>query len=216
MFEDVLQLPVQGVIRFVIQPAFAARQFYTFLYTPAAVLAAIVIKGVGLWEVVPLEPGRTADAELVQRLYPSLSRGIPNFQRLALSRSEPTGCCPESISNWPRLRAWAVEAGECVAPVLDGVCYWHSLNDREGAVSALWCNPSVEDGSPVQAGLVAAYNRLLATAQLTPRSVQLAFGIDDQLERLAAEPEEPADAEDDRPRDRPSKKRVKPWQRRRR
>jgi hypothetical protein len=215
MFEDVLQLPVQGVIRFVIEPAFAARQFYTFLYTPDVVLAALVIRGVGLWAVMPLEAGCTDQPELVERLYPSVSRGVPNFCRLARSRYEVAGCCPESINNWPGLRAWTVEAVECVAPVLDGEGYWHALYDREGMVSALWCNPSAEDGFPVQAGLVAAYARLSATAQLTPRSVQVAFGIEDQPEPLALEPEEPAEAEDDGPRDRPSKKRVKPWQRRR-
>jgi hypothetical protein len=218
MFEDVLELvpSVQGVIRFVIEPAFAARQFHTFLYTSDAVLAALVINGVGLWQVVPLEPGRTADSVLVERLYSSLSRGIPNFQRLAPSRYEPTGRCPESINSWPRLRAWAVEAVECVAPVCDGECYWHMLHDRQGVVSALWCNPSEQYGFPIQAGLVSAYARLLATAQLTPRSVELAFGIDDEQEGPAPDLEEPADADDDGLRSRPAKKRVKPWQRRRR
>jgi hypothetical protein len=217
MFEDVLELEpsVQGVIRFVIEPAFAARQFHTFLYTSEAVLAAVVIKGMGLWEVVPLESNRTADMGAVERLYPSLNRGIPNFQRLAPSRYEPTGCCPESIKSWPRLRARVVEAVACVAPVCDGVCYWHTLQDREGVVSALWCNPSEEYGFPVQAGLVSAYSRLLATAQLTPRSVELAFGIDDKREWLTYDLEDPTDAECDGLPVLPDKKRSKPWRRRR-
>jgi hypothetical protein len=70
-----------------------------------------------------------------------------------------------------------------VAPVCDGVSYWHTLRDRDGVVSALWCNPSERDGFPAQSRLVSEYARLLATAQLTSRSVQLAFGIDGELER---------------------------------
>jgi hypothetical protein len=43
MFEAVLEqeASAQGVVRFVIEPAFDARQFYTFLYTPDAVLVQV-------------------------------------------------------------------------------------------------------------------------------------------------------------------------------
>jgi hypothetical protein len=55
VFEDLLQLEgIHGVVRFVTHPAFAVPQFATFVYADEAVIAAVIVRGFGLWDIVPL------------------------------------------------------------------------------------------------------------------------------------------------------------------
>lgn len=214
MFEELLQqVPeVEGVARLVTRPSFDAPQYLTLAYTPEAVVAAAFAQGVGLWVEFPLAPGDRISPDIVGRVVPWLSFGVAEFKRLAPSRSEPYGQCPELISSWARLRS-AVEATvACFAPVCDGVSYHHELFDRVGAVEASWYNPEAEYGFPRQAELVSAYARLQAAARLTPKLIRQAFGIDDTPEPTAPELGWRAAAADE-VEERPGKKRPKPLQR---
>src|SRR5262249_54717793 len=139
------------------------------------------------WVEFPLAPGGSLSPEVVSRVVPWLSFGVAGFERMAASRYEPSGRCPDLIGSWPRVRAAGEAAVGCFAPVCDGVSHHHGLFDRAGAVQAAWYNPRPEYGFPVQAELVSAYARLQAAAQLTPKLIRLAFGIDDTPERPAPE-----------------------------
>lgn len=214
MFEELLQqVPgVQGVARLVTRPSFDAPQFLTLAYTPEVVIAAAFAQGFGLWVEFPLIPGGSVSPDVVSRVVPWLSFRVAGFERMAASRYEPTGRCPDLICSWPRIRTAGEAAASCFAPVCDGVSYHHGLFDRAGAVTAAWHNPWAGYGFPVQAELVAAYARLQAAAQLTPKLIRQAFGIDDTPELPTPEYEWPGEAADE-PEERPGRKRPKPWQR---
>jgi hypothetical protein len=214
MFDDLLQQVsgVQGVARLATCPSFDAPSFLTLAYTPEVVVAAAFAQGVGLWVEFPLAPGGSLSPDAVSRIVPWLSFGVAGFERLAWSPYEPTGHCPELIGSWAALRAAGDAAVGCFAPVCDGVSYSHGLFDRAGSTQATWYNPRLEYGYPAQAELVSAYASLQARAQLTPKLIRQAFGIDETPDPSSTEFEWPAAAGGEAP-ERPGKKRPKPWRR---
>ncbi len=217
MFDDLLQLEeVLGVVRFGTHPAFAAPQFGTFIYTERAVVAALIVCGVGLWEVMPLGlPGGELPSALDQ-IVPWLSFGVAPFQRLTASRYGVEGSCPGEIDTWEKVRSLAQQAPSCFAPVCDGVFYYQHVEDRTTFVRVSWHNPDWDRRDyPVQTALITAYARLFARTNLTPKLVTEAFRIDAN-EIVADLPWEqpPAPKEDDWEPVK-GKTRRRPWKHRR-
>jgi hypothetical protein len=216
MFDELLQLQgIQGVVRFVTRPAFAAPQFGTFVYVDRAVLASLIVHGFGLWDVVPLGVAGESQPSDLERILPWLSFGVEGVQRLAASRYGASWNCPAEIDTWEKLRSLAGQAPSCFAPIPDGVTYQHLVQDRHTVIRESWSSPDWGD-NPVQTALVTAYARLFARANLTPKRLTDAFGID--ADERANDPlkEQFSTAAEDEESDMMSeKKRRKPWRRRR-
>jgi hypothetical protein len=167
---------VCGVIRFTPAPSFDWPQFNTFVYMDNAIVASVMVRGFGLWQVMPLQNGSKVADEVLAQIIPWLSFDIYDFQHLAPSMLGLTGSCPEEISRWEKVRALALGAPNCWASVRDGTIYGHFLYDHRTAIRVSWGNPDLRN-YPVQAGLINAYAKLLARANLTPKQAEDAFGL---------------------------------------
>src|SRR5436309_496002 len=126
VFEELLQVQgVRGVTRFNIFPAFSTPTFQTFVYTASAVVASTFVRGLGLWDWLPLVEGGEVQQATLERVAVWLGFGVPSFRRLGISCYGAGRVVPVEINSWERVRALAPQAPSCCSPFCDGVTYTH-------------------------------------------------------------------------------------------
>jgi hypothetical protein len=156
---------VVGVARYIEFPSFESERLFTLVYHPYTIEVSAVVGETSLWGTMPAICQDVSTGEY------EVEDGEPFDPARAWRRSaivtEPARQCPILLRSWESITTAAVQAGNCLTDVCDGIVYRHRAASHGFQAIADWYNPKLPDHA-MQVTLIEQYVTLLQGLSLYP------------------------------------------------